>query len=133
MPLTPEEIRVGKRADALLLQVESGGVFTLEDLARFLLEVGHTDVSFRSSSYDSYESRQVHTTDMLRVHLLSLPNDGRWAVDRTIENPQLTIGGVVQLLHMGNHAIAVAIRNYNGDHFRGALDKLLGAVEHTGK
>lgn len=70
MPITADEVRVSKRADALLQQVESGVVITVGDLAAFILNVGHHNVLA-----GDYDSECVHTTDVLRVHLLSLPNE----------------------------------------------------------
>lgn len=120
MPLTADEVRVGKRADALVKQVDSGAVVTVGDLAGWILDVGTPPAG------EQDESELVHTADVLRYHLESLPKEeGRYHTG-SLEDPTLTTDGVMQLLQMGTHAIAVAVRNYNGEMFRRSLDEVLG-------
>lgn len=128
MPLTADEVRVGKRADALVQQVGGGRVLTVRNLAAWMLDVGHPNGcpmwSTPMGAHD--ESELVHTADVLRAHLDSLPKkEGRYHTG-SLEDPTLTTDGVMQLLQMGTHAIAVAVRNYNGEMFRRSLDEVLG-------
>lgn len=132
MPLTVDEVRVGKCADALLAQAEAGAVITVSDLAGFILEVGSPIVPSGDSDLPAADlpvadkSELVHTADVLHAHLDSMRNDGGRYHTGLLEDPTLTAEGLVQLLQMGNHAVAVAVLNNNGERFRRSLDEVLG-------
>lgn len=129
MPLTADEVRVGKRADALVQQVGGGRVLTVRNLAGWMLDVGYhfNGCPMWSTPMGAHdESEVVHTADVLRAHLDSLPKEAGRYYTGSLEDPTLTAEGVVQLLQMGSHSIAVAVRNYNGEMFRRSLDAALG-------
>jgi hypothetical protein len=94
-----------------------GEVVTLSELTRFILEVA----GISPAEPVAYATARLQNMAILRDSLEHLPNEtGEYSDARP--DPRLTLKGIVQLLQMGNHLIAVAIRNYNGEMVRRSLD-----------
>ena len=125
MPLTAEEVRVGEAVGNLLQNVMEGEVVKLLDLAMFIVQthgISHTDPA-------AFAQAMSETINILLNSLWHLPRTDEYS-DAGVSTPtvatSLTLPGIIQLLQMGNHLIAVEVRNYNGEMFRRALDKALG-------
>lgn len=103
MPLTADKVRVGKCAEALMVQVESDTVITVSYLAKFMLDVGHPNMQLGACVC-------AHHGCPARALVLVAEQGGRYHMG-SLEDPTMTALVVMHLLQMDNHAIAVAVRN----------------------